>query len=337
MFAQARHFARTLSLMTLAAALVAPLACQVPGTGHQQATGVLHLGMQSPSLPSAVDVQVWYPAVAKTLERPIFYTSTYWGFGAPNVPARQVGRLPLVLLAHGWRGTRFDLSWIAEDLARKGYVVASLDAPGADAKTFENAQAPKIWFRAALLKQLIDRVTTDGRLKNIIDASQVAVIGHSAGGSAALVLAGAQIDPAKFALNFPASAPVVPGDWSDARVKAIVGLNPGTGPVFSPSGLSHVHVPTLIMSGTEDFVAPEAKNAGLYASSIARAQWQRISGADHYTFMPECSVWGRLRGFSTCSESHKGLDRAQVHTQTLAAIETFLAKSLSTPKVAHMG
>ena len=318
-------------LITCAAVLLAaaaPMACTSPLKGHTQAAGVLHLGLDSPSLSTPVDVQIWYPAAAKVLERPMFYTSTYWGFAAPNVPARSQGRFPLVLLAHGWRGTRFDLAWIAEDLARKGYVVASLDAPDADAKTFQNAQAPKIWFRAALLKQLIDTVAHASPVAAITDATQVAVIGHSAGGSAAMVIAGAQIDPARFAQNFPESAPVVQGDFSDPRVKAIVGLNPGTGPVFTPQGLAHVQVPTLIISGTKDFVAPEPTNAGLYATSIAQAQWQHIIGANHYTFMPVCSVWGRLRGFATCSESRPGLDRQAVHAQTLQSIETFLAHSL---------
>lgn len=325
-------FQRSRRLLPFAALLLlatAPLACTSPLKGHSQAAGVLHLGMSSPSLSTPVDVQIWYPAAAKVLERPMFYTSTYWGFAAPNVPARPKGRFPLVLLAHGWRGTRFDLAWIAEDLARKGYVVASLDAPDADAKTFQNAQAPKIWFRAALLKQLIDTVTQHSPVAAITDPSQVAVIGHSAGGSAAMVIAGAQIDPERFARNFPESAPVVQGDFSDARIKAIVGLNPGTGPVFTPKGLAHVQVPALIISGTEDFVAPEAQNAGLYASSIAHAQWQHIIGANHYTFMPVCSVWGQLRGFATCSESRPELDRRAVHAQTLQSIETFLAHNLT--------
>jgi len=328
---------RLLSCAAVLMVAAAPLACTSPYRGRTQAAGVVHLGLESPSLSTPVDVQIWYPAAAKILERPMFYTSAYWGFAAPNVPARPKGHYPLVLLAHGWRGTRFDLSWIAEDLARKGYVVASLDAPDADAKTFQNAQAPKIWFRAALLKQLIDAMAKVSPVAAITDTTQVAVIGHSAGGSAAMVIAGAQIDPERFAQNFPESAPVVQGDFSDARVKAIVGLNPGTGPVFTPKGLETVRVPTLIISGTEDCVAPEATNAGLYASSIAHAQWQHIVGANHYTFMPVCSVWGQLRGFSTCSENHPELDRATVHAQTLKSIEAFLAQSLQKPKCPAVG
>lgn len=320
---------RALLVLPLFAALGSAVACLPQWQPAVAAAGVLHLSLDSPSLSRAVDVQVWYPAVAKALERPVLYTSTYWGFAAPDVAAAQGTKHPLVLLAHGWRGTRFDLSWIAEALARKGYVVASLDAPDADAKTFQNAQAPKIWFRAAVLKQLIDAVGEDSRLKNIIDINTIAVIGHSAGGSTAMVLAGAQIDPERFAKNFPESAPVVAGVWSDPRIRAIVGLNPGTGPVFTPEGLSHVHVPTLIISGTGDHVAPEASNAQLYAQSVAHAEWLRVAYADHYTFMPVCSPWGRLRGFSTCTESYPQVDRQAVHMQALSTIEAFLSRSLA--------
>ena len=126
---------------------------------------------------------------------------------------------------------------------------------------------------------------------------------------------------------------MVAGDWSDARIRAVVGLNPGTGPVFTAAGLSHVHVPTLIVSGTGDHVAPEAKNAQLYATGVPGAQWSRIADADHYTCMPVCSPWGRLRGFSTCTESIATVDREAVHTTTLRTISQFLAASFIPPSL----
>ena len=321
-----RPFARLAALVALASALAcAPFGAN-PSRGGRVGTRpiqIVHAG-----LARAVQGQIWYPAAGKANERTVFYSSMVWGRAAPGAQPSPAHGRPLIILAHGWRGTRFDLSWLGEALARQGYVAAAINMPDSDAETFQNAQAPKVWFRANLLSKLIDAVGESPVVGALVDTSRVAVIGHSAGGSAALVLGGATVDPQRFAAIYPEAAPVVEGDWHDARVAALVALNPGTGPAFSPEGLSHVHVPLLVVSGSGDDVAPEDENAGFYAQHIAGASWLRFAGVDHYSFMPVCSPWGRLRRFGACIESHGEVDRGYVHAQTLGRVEAFLRQNL---------
>ena len=276
-------------------------------------------------LPRPINGAAWYPAAAGSRQRAVWYSSAVWGHAAQNAPIAKGSKRPLIVLAHGWSGTRFDLSWVGEALAREGYVVASLDMPEVDAKTFDDAQAPKVWYRASLLRALIDAVAADPLLAANTDTDHVIAIGHSAGGSAAFMLGGAELDPVRFSALFPLSAPVVSGTWSDPRLVGIVALNPGTGPAFAPAGLRSVRVPALILSGTGDDVAPEATNAGYYAQYVPHTTWLRLPQANHYSFMPECSPWGLLRGFSTCKENTPSVVRADVHERSLNAISQFVA------------
>lgn len=294
------------------------------------AVGTKALFVNVAALPQAAQAQVWYPAEKTTRERTVFYTSAYWGHAKPNAPTLKEGRFPLIVLSHGWRGTRFDLSWIAEDLARRGYIVASLNSVDADAASYQNAQAPKLWFRAQLLSRLIDTLADDQHLAPLVDTRAVGVIGHSAGGSTAFVLGGARLDPQRFAQVFPESAPVVEGDFSDPRIRAVVALNPGTGPAFSAQSVAHLQWPTLILTGTADNIAPAAKNAQFYANSLPSAQLYELKDADHYTFMPICSIYARLRHFGDCIETVPTVDRQAIHDASLGYMHTFLQKNLPT-------
>lgn len=325
------------ALWTLAALALAAACAPTPRHGQRIGTRSIHI--VSSGLASALQGEVWYPAHPSARERPMFYNSMVWGHAAPGAkpaagpPAATSagsGR-PLVLLAHGWRGNRFDLAWLGEALARKGYVTAAINMPDSDNETFQNAQAPKLWFRASMLSKVIDAVARSSDLGPIVDAQRVAVIGHSAGGSAALVLGGAKPDPERFAALFPEAAPVVPGAWRDPRVRALVALNPGTGPAFDAEGLGHVHVPLLVLSGSGDDVAPEASNAGFYAQNVEKASWTRFAGVNHYSFMSVCSPYAQLRRFGACLETHAEVDRAYVHARSLARIEAFLAQNLPLP------
>lgn len=276
------------------------------------------------TLPRPIDGSVWYPAEAGTAERPILYSSAAWGRAAMGAPLANGEKKPLIILAHGWRGTRYDFGWLGEQLAHRGYVAASLDMPEVDAKTFDDAQAPKVWYRAKLLRGLMDAVAKMPALAARADMHHVIVIGHSAGGSAAFMLGGATLDPQRFNNLFPLSAPVVDGDWDDERLQAIIALNPGTGPAFSAAGLKHVRVPSLILSGTGDTDAPEASNAGYYAKYVPRAQWLSFANVNHYTLFNDCTLWARLRGFGSCKEASPTVVRELVHQKALVAIVSFL-------------
>lgn len=301
----------------------------VSGQDTPFAAGTMPMSMNVPALPAPVPVQVWYPAPKSLGERQVIYTSAYWGHAKPKAAVSSGARFPLVVLAHGWGGTRFDLAWVAESLARQGFIVASFNAIGGDATSWSNSTGPKVWFRAHMMRILIDTIAQDERFASVVDTSSVAVVGHSAGGSAALVLGGAQIDATGFAQAFPQSAPVVEGNWSDPRIRAVIALNPGTGPAFSGDSVGKLVLPTLILSGSSDKVAPEKTNAQFYAEHLPRAEWHSLPDVNHYTFMSVCSVYARLRHFGSCIEDSPSVDRAAVHETSLTFIKDFLRRELA--------
>lgn len=93
-------------------------------------------------------------------------------------------RSPVVLLAHGYLGSRFDLSHIAECLAQQGYVCVSPEYPESLAASYPRVEG---LTRTEITQQLLfssDGVEQDGgflRTRLGVESSSNAVVGHSLG------------------------------------------------------------------------------------------------------------------------------------------------------------
>jgi pimeloyl-ACP methyl ester carboxylesterase len=91
--------------------------------------------------PRELMVQVWYPAAPSNNHLAPYrtwaesklknsYQSVLWTNSRKDAPiAPQGGPFPLILFGHGWGATRITDTFIAEDLASQGYVVAAIDHP----------------------------------------------------------------------------------------------------------------------------------------------------------------------------------------------------------------
>jgi dienelactone hydrolase len=174
-------------------------------------------------------VRFWYPATLHQQEcQPAAYTTTaVWSYFSQlaGVPLPEVrtnscedaaiatGPHPVVMFTHGYTGTFTDYTFLFEDLASRGYVVAALDHTneatavefpdgriaksvfgshlGGNLRTDEEAYASAVLARLAdfkfVLKEL-DRlnVTPQDPFAGKLDLSRVALAGHSLGGSAVL-------------------------------------------------------------------------------------------------------------------------------------------------------
>ncbi|MEM1229396.1 MAG: alpha/beta hydrolase [Pseudomonadota bacterium] len=142
----------------------------------------------------------WYP-VRAGLAEPYPY-----GLGegrvaeqAPVLP----GRFPLVLLSHGAFGAPRNYSWLAEALARNGYVVAGVAHYGESyvygVDTVSQAAVLDATSRVVDLHAAWRYARTDGPLAAAIDTDQVVLAGHSSGGATALLAAGMTLSPSKLA------------------------------------------------------------------------------------------------------------------------------------------
>ncbi|MGB3300736.1 MAG: alpha/beta hydrolase [Phormidesmis sp.] len=196
---------------------------------------------------------------------------------------------PLVIASHGLAGDRRGFAVIGKHLASHGFAVAALDHPGSDRAQFEAlltgstqeiADPTEFSERPRDVSYLLDELTrlnvANGPLANRLDMEKIGIIGHSFGGYTALALAGAKLDFDTLQANcnspkliFNAADPSMllqctaleaPEQFSenlrDERIQSVMAMNPITSSVFGPAGFSQLAVPSLLVAGSADPIAP---------------------------------------------------------------------------------
>lgn len=184
-------------------------------------------------------------------------------------PLSAEGPYPLVILSHGYPGNRFLIAHFGENLASKGYVVASIDH-------FESTYENKLGFASTLANRSPDQLFvldslarlgagTDGFLSGLVDADNSAVIGYSMGGYGAVLSAGAGLSEAALTTGMApaeALAPLMAGSEEfvanrDSRLKAAVAIGPWGAHygLWDEAGLAGIEMPLLVMGGTLDEVS----------------------------------------------------------------------------------
>lgn len=201
-------------------------------------------------------------------------THLWYADSAPSdSPACREGRCGLVLLAHGFGGFAtigFDV--VAHELAHAGYVVASVRFP------LTNREAPGGYFTGIVdvvdqpgdLSFVVDRLLAASSrgsgepLAGRIDAGRIGVLGHSLGGVTAL--AQSRFDCC-----------------TDDRVGAVVlvGANLPAGEALFATTPLPSGPPTLLLSGTEDTLAPPELAPDFYDALTPPRTMVILEGADH--------------------------------------------------------
>jgi len=249
---------------------------------------ILHYGAEKPDprYSRKLRLEVWYPAkLAAGQKEHTVYTDVL-GSGPndpkrPNTPFQFNGRAardaapavadtryPLVIVSHGYPGSRLQMSYLTENLASKGYVVVAIDHP-------ESTRADKAGFPSTLLNRRFDdlfvlntvaawaKPGSGSFLAGLVDADNTALIGYSMGGYGALNTVGAGISAAavayvpggKLAVNQQGKPQYEAA--RDPRIKAVVAFAPwgGAHKVWDDAGLAGVRTPLLFISGDQDDVA----------------------------------------------------------------------------------
>jgi predicted dienelactone hydrolase len=120
--------------------------------------------------------------------------------GAYHVAATEdariaIGRFPMLMLSHGNTGTPLALHDLATSLARKGFVVVAVLHPGDNYKDHSRlGTVSNLYGRPIQISEAITATLGDPMLSPFVNVDQVGVIGYSAGGETALILAGAKPD-----------------------------------------------------------------------------------------------------------------------------------------------
>lgn len=290
---------RLMTILAVAASLATPLAAENridgmrPDAPELAAVGEFAVGVTTLTFtnPGQIDianatadaapiydrvltVEVWYPAAEGTVAGGS-YTAflrdgvtevTLLGQAARDAVPLAGAIYPLVILSHGYPGNRFLMSHLGENLASKGYVVASIDHPDStydDMTAFGSTLVNRPWDQRFVLDSLAG---LEGDLGSAIDANNTAIIGYSMGGYGALIFAGGGVTVA--APDFSYSAPQrlldrnMAGSESlaamvDPRIKAVVAFAPwGRNTDFwDAAGLAGIEKPLLLIAGSVDDVS----------------------------------------------------------------------------------
>lgn len=248
----------------------------------------------------ALDIRLYYPAEAAGGEKPAAYTHTmtppdmepvtlnYEGRALADAPAKSgAGTYPLVIMSHGFNGWSTQFSNLAEHIASRGYVVASIDHADMQLEgltdflhSFAQVLASRSLDQRQVLAQILAQTgeSASGPYA-LINPEQVAVIGYSMGGYGALATAGGDYDYESgtfAAVPSGAMAPMRAAAGEDAGIDAVIAFAPWGGQpdnrVWSAGTLSKITAPVLIVAGNQDDVSN-------YEDGI-RWIFNSLSGAD---------------------------------------------------------
>ncbi len=242
-------------------------------------------------------LEVWYPAIIPAGATQIAWYNDVLGRGAndparPNTPFEFAGRAlrdaapdvksapyPLVILSHGYPGSRVLMTYLTENLASKGYVVVAIDhtdSTHGDAANFASTMLNRPLDDLFVLNEIARQSKESSSwLSGLADANQTALIGYSMGGYGALNVAGAGVTQSAVDTLVPGRKLAIRQTGNpdylasmDARIKAIVLFAPWGATVFDADGLKGIKVPSLFIAGTVDTVAGFANIKRFYEQVI---------------------------------------------------------------------
>ncbi|MEM9327431.1 MAG: dienelactone hydrolase [Bacteroidota bacterium] len=235
-------------------------------------------------------VEVWYPASLSAGEDElVIYDEVMGNFGAedrPLIPFTFKGRAsrdaqtnagdgpyPLVIMSHGYTGSRLMYTYLTENLASKGYVVVAIDHTES---TFRDANQ----FTSTLLNRSLDILfvlnemarlsapNAESFLSELVDANNTAIMGYSMGGYGVVNVGGAGYSAGAglfFSSNAGGSRALeqrIAGNEAheasmDDRIKAVVALAPWgmARGVWDAKGLAGLRKPTFFIAGSKDDIS----------------------------------------------------------------------------------
>lgn len=245
---------------------------------------------KDPMYDRPLTIEVWYPSEAPANKTATVSYEEVMGTRGdslrPLVPFSFKGRAyrdasvkaneggyPLIVVSHGYVGSRYLMTYLTENLASKGYVVVSIDHTDS---TFKDANAfqSTLLNRAKDIKFVIHTIAEKGgsssedQLSGMVDSENIGIVGYSMGGYGVLNVGGAgysdgmtaffgQMTGGSTAISALAASNAEYQKQIDPRIKAIVAFAPWgmERGVWDATGLAGLKKPTLFVAGDQDDIS----------------------------------------------------------------------------------
>lgn len=268
--------------------------------------------------------------------------------------------VPVVVISHGLGADRRSFADLAQHLASHGFGVLLLDNPGISSQQLQSllrgtsrevvdpGEFVDIPKDVSFLLDELDRLNQGNSSRSAhFNLQQVGMIGHSFGGYTALTLAGAEFDfkQLQTACAFDTNGPDLVNfslllqctalqlensafqSLRDERIQAVFAMNPIGSSLFGPKGLRQMQVPTLLVAGSDDPLAPAL------LEQIRPFAW--LEGNDKYLMVIQggTHIYGALDASTydalTLPEGLEGPDpllaRQYFKASSLAFMQTYIA------------
>ena len=258
---------------------------------HKNQVDILNSkGGSDPTYDRPLTIEVWYPSEAPMEKNTTVVYEEVMGTRGDSLrplvpftfkgrayrdaaPKTTTGGYPLIIVSHGYVGSRYLMTYLTENLASKGYVVVSIDHTDS---TFKDANA----FQSTLLNRAKDiqfvvntiaekgNSSSKGPLAGMVDSENIGIVGYSMGGYGVLNVGGAgysdgltaffgQMTGGSTAISTLAASNAEYQKQIDPRIKAVVAFAPWgmERGVWDANGLAGLKKPTLFIAGDQDDIS----------------------------------------------------------------------------------
>lgn len=261
-------------------------------------------GGVDPLYDRTLTVEVWYPAfLQEGAKELVTYDQVMGQFNDPNrpiipftfsgrasrdaAPVTTDGAFPLIIVSHGYTGSRLIFTYLTENLASKGYVVVSIDhmeSTFKDAAGFQSTLLNRAKDDLFILNQIAEKGKPKSKsfLSGLVNTNNTALIGYSMGGYGALNAAGAGYskNAAMLFSTFSGGSKSIEVRTTghpefvasyDQRIKAVVAFAPWgmERGVWDAEGLLGLKVPTFFVAGSQDDISGYEKGTkAIYTDAL---------------------------------------------------------------------
>lgn len=231
--------------------------------------------------------------------------------------------------------------------------MAAANHPGTTSRDSIPQETVKIWERPADLSALIDAGLSGGFAGLTIDPEAIGALGFSLGGYSVLSLAGATVTKDAYTAYCRDYAQMMDCQWlraggvvfealddprfeqsnRDARLTAVISVDPALSQAFDPASLAALDVPVQLINLGVGTQVPAAIDAAHLAPQIPQSDLVQVADASHFSFLGLCGWKGQsivwMVGEDPICTDPGPRDRSDIHRELRATIGAFFERSLS--------